>query len=150
MCQDNATGTLKKKRKNGRRGGERERERERERESRRLLPVLSAPGLCHISHPHPPYPPNPLTHPPRPTANEGCEEQTWGGGGGGGARQLKRLSSCKLKRHYLLTWRCPLRGGVKTHREKERERKRKRECNGKKKKKNKVEEKEVRIVASTW
>lgn len=47
---------------------------------------------------------------PQQTTNEGCEEQTWGGGASRGALQLKRLSSCKLKRHYLLTWRCPLWG----------------------------------------
>lgn len=45
---------------------------------------------------------------------EGCEVQKWGKAGmGGGALQLKRLSSWKPKRHYLLTWRCPQRGGVK-------------------------------------
>lgn len=66
-----------------------------------LLPVPAgtglAPGLCHMT----------LT--PQQTANEGCEVQKWGrrSEGGGGALQLKRLSSCKLKRHYRLTWRCP-------------------------------------------
>lgn len=73
---------------------------EGEKESRRLLPVLSdrglAPGLCHIT-----LPPN------RPqmkdVKSKRREEGRWKG-----ALQLKRLSSCKLKRHYLLTWRCPL------------------------------------------
>lgn len=75
---------------------------EGEKESRRLLPVLpdrgSAPGLCHIT-----LPPN------RPqmkdVKSKRGEEGRWRG-----ALQLKRLSSCKLKRHYLLTWRCPLWG----------------------------------------
>lgn len=71
-------------------------------ESRRLLPVLSdgglAPGLCHIT-----LPPN------RPqmkdVKSKRGEEGRWRG-----TLQLKRLSSCKLKRHYLLTWQCPLWG----------------------------------------
>lgn len=73
---------------------------EGEKESRRLLPVLSdrglAPGLCHIT-----LPPN------RPQMKD-VKSKRGEEGQRRGALQLKRLSSCKLKRHYLLTWRCPL------------------------------------------
>lgn len=75
---------------------------EGEKESRRLLPVLSdrglAPGLCHIA-----LPPN------RPQMKD-VKSKRGEEGRRRGALQLKRLSSCKLKRHYLLTWRCPLWG----------------------------------------
>ncbi len=95
---------------------------EGEKESRRLLPVLPdrglAPGLCHIT-----LPPN------RPqmkdVKSKRGEEGRWRG-----ALQLKSLSSCKLKRHYLLTWGCPLWGctlwceNIEGERERERERER--------------------------
>lgn len=90
---------------------------EGEKESQRLLSILSdrglAPGLCHIT-----LPPN------RPQMKD-VKSERGEEGQRRGALQLKRLSSCKLKRHYLLTWRCPLWGRTlwckNTRRERERE-----------------------------
>lgn len=84
----------------------------------------------------PPRPPSPTDHKWRMwRANVGRKE----GGGCRGALQLKRLSSCKLKRHYLLTWRCPRRGRTLwcENRKSGKERKDQR---GEKKKKKKTEE----------
>lgn len=82
--------------KNSRRGRERE-------PAATPRPVRQRLALWIVSHHAPP--------PPQQTPNEGCEKQKWGGGVlEGGALHLKRLSSCKLERHYLLTWRCPLWG----------------------------------------
>lgn len=49
------------------------------------------------------------------------------------ALQLKRLSSCKLKRHYLLTWRCPLWGRTLGFKQWEKKGDKKRRAKGRKK-----------------
>ncbi len=109
-----------------------------EKESRRLLLVLSdgglAPGLCHIT-----LPPN---RPQMKDVKSKCgEEGRWRG-----ALQLKRLPSCKLKRHYLLTWRCPLWGCTLWCENTEREKEQKKE---KREQKLKKKERSMWSVAST-
>lgn len=76
---------------------------EGKKESRRFLPrpVRQRLGPWIVSHHASP----PTDRKWRMWRAKDGEEGCWRG-----AQQLKRLSSCKLKRHYLLTWRCPLWG----------------------------------------
>lgn len=96
-----------------------EAERGRECEEVFARPVRRRCGPCIVSHHAPPTT-------PKITANERCEhrgrekkkkKKKNKAGCRRSARQLKRLSSCKLERFYLLTCRCPEPGCEITRRE---------------------------------